>query len=350
MCLRDKLLFSLLALLLFGSFVVAIQDILLPFVVAFIIAYFLDPLADKLETFKCSRTSATLIITGGFFAIAIIVSLILLPILYQQLIAFSQKIPAYTQLLHTTLAPIISDVMQQFEGKESSKVDDLLSQSSSAFVKAAGGVITNLLQSGLAMLNLLSLLFITPIVSFYILRDWDRIVAKIESWYPPAYATIIKEQTREIDHALSGYIRGQTSVCLILGTFYAIALTLAGLDFGLFIGLGTGILCFIPYVGIVFGLAIGLAVSYVQFGDLNHLLIILGIFIVGQFLEGNFITPKLVGEKVGLHPVWIIFGLLAGAALFGFIGMLLAIPVCAILGVLIRFYLKQILSKKQATT
>ena len=169
-------------------------------------------------------------------------------------------------------------------------------------------------------------------------------MAKINTWLPPAYAPTIREQIRLIDNALSGYIRGQTNVCLLLGTFYAIGLSLVGLDFGLFIGLGTGLLSFIPYVGIMFGLVVGLIVAFFQFGDMTHISIVLGIFVLGQIIEGNFITPKLVGDKVGLHPVWIIFGMLAGAALFNFIGILLAVPVTAMIAVLVRFGLNKYLN------
>ena len=200
------------------------------------------------------------------------------------------------------------------------------------------------MQSTLAVVNVLLLIFITPIVTFYILLDWHKITNKVESWFPKAHTKTIKEQLSYVDTALSGYIRGQTNVCLLLGAFYAVGLSLAGLDFGLFIGLATGILSFIPYVGILFGVTIGMMVALFQFGDSIHLLLVFAIFVVGQFIEGNFITPKLVGDKVGLHPVWIIFGMLSGAALFDFVGVLLAVPVTAVLGVIVRFAMKKYLS------
>ena len=195
----------------------------------------------------------------------------------------------------------------------------------------------------MALLNVLSLLFITPIVTFYILKDWDKMMAKVQSWLPTKHAPVILEQCQKIDRTLSGYIRGQTNVCLLLGVFYAIGLTMAGLEFGLFVGLATGILSFIPYVGMMFGVAVGLAIAFFQFGDLYHMAIIFGIFMVGQALEGSVISPYLVGEKVGLHPVWIIFGLLSGGAIFGFVGILIAVPVTAAIGVLACFFMDQYL-------
>ena len=197
------------------------------------------------------------------------------------------------------------------------------------------------------MLNLLSLLFITPIVTFYVLRDWDIMMEKISSWLPQKHRSVILEQFRLIDITLAGYIRGQTNVCLLLGTFYAIGLMLVGLDFGFVIGFMTGILSFIPYVGLLVGMSVGLCVAFVQFGGLEgigSIGIVAAIFVVGQVIEGNFVSPKLVGDKVGLHPLWIMFGMLAGAALFGFVGVLISVPMTAVIGVLMRFMLSKYLN------
>jgi predicted PurR-regulated permease PerM len=202
---------------------------------------------------------------------------------------------------------------------------------------------TNLLgqviSGGVAIANLISLLVITPVVAFYLLRDWDRIVARVDTWLPRGHAGAIREQAREIDRTLAGFLRGQGTVCLILGVFYAIGLTLAGLDFGLVVGLVAGLLSFIPYVGAIVGLVLSVGLALVQFDDWLRIAVVAGIFFVGQAVEGNFLTPKLVGESVGLHPVWIIFGLLAGGALFGFVGVLLAVPAAAVIGVGVRFAL-----------
>ena len=223
---------------------------------------------------------------------------------------------------------------------------------SSYVVEFVGKLAANLWNSGVAILNLLSLFFITPVVTFYMLRDWNKITSKINSWLPPKYAATIRAQIVVIDRTLSGYIRGQTNVCLVMGTYYAIALSLTGLEFSLFIGLASGFLLFIPYVGALFGFLVGMLVAFFQFSDGVHLGMVAGIFLVGQVLEGVVMTPNLVGNKVGLHPVWIMFGLLAGGAMFGFLGILVAVPITAVVGVLARFFMAAYLAgiRKQGLT
>jgi predicted PurR-regulated permease PerM len=204
-----------------------------------------------------------------------------------------------------------------------------------------GNLLTRIWGGGVALLNLLSLLVITPIVMFYLLRDWDDIVETIDDWLPRPLAPVIREKTIEIDEVLSGFLRGQFSVCLLLGLLYAFGLILVGLDFGLIIGFFTGLISFVPYFGMLIGFAIALGVAIAQFSDWQPVAMVAGVFVIGQFLEGNFITPKLVGERIGLHPAWIIFALLAGGALFGFTGILIAVPTAAVVGVLGRFSIQQ---------
>ena len=196
-----------------------------------------------------------------------------------------------------------------------------------------------LLSGGLAIVNVLALVFITPIVTFFLLRDWDEMVARIDKWLPRQWAPVIREQATLIDETLAGFVRGQSLVCLLLGTFYAIGLTIVGLEFGIVIGMLAGILSFIPYVGTIVGFVLSVGLAFAQYPDWLPIFIVVGIFLAGQAIEGNFLTPKLVGERVGLHPVWVIFALLAGGSLFGFVGVLLAVPVAAVIGVLARFAL-----------
>jgi predicted PurR-regulated permease PerM len=191
-----------------------------------------------------------------------------------------------------------------------------------------------------ALFQLISLVVITPLVSFYLLRDWDRIVERIDAYLPRGSAPAIHDQFGKIDRTLAGFIRGQATVCLILGAFYAVGLSLVGLEFGLLIGLGTGLISFIPYFGMMVGLAVGISVALAQFSGLGSVALVAAVFAVGQVAEGNFLTPKLVGDRVGLHPVWVIFALLAGGTLFGFTGILLAVPAAAVIGVLVRFTLE----------
>ena len=335
---RETALFWLAGGALLLMFLLAVKSVLFPFVVALIMAYLLDPAADKLEHIGLSRSVSTLCITILLFLVLVGIILLLGPLLYNQLLAFLKKVPAYIQFFSDEILPLISDTIRTVDPAAVEQAKSAMSDSSGKMAGFIGKFIGNLWDSGIAVINILSLFFITPIVTFYILRDWDRLIAKANGLLPPKYANVIRQQAYEIDRTLAGYIRGQTYVCLLLGAFYAIGLSIIGLEFGLIIGMVTGILCFIPYVGMLFGLATALLIGFFQFeGDLIQLAVIAGIFLAGQVIEGNFITPKLVGEEVNLHPVWLIFGMLCGGALFGFTGILLAVPITAIIGVLVRF-------------
>jgi len=175
------------------------------------------------------------------------------------------------------------------------------------------------------------------------LRDWDRIIEKVDSWLPRDRADLIRGQVRQIDETLAGFARGQALVCLVLGVFYAVGLSVVGLEFGMAVGFVTGLISFVPYFGMLFGFAAGIGIAIAQFGEIAPVLLVAAVFGAGQIIEGNFLTPKLVGERVGLHAVWIIFALLAGGSLFGFLGVLLAVPIMAVIGVLARFLLAQYL-------
>lgn len=340
---KEKSLFWVCSLLLLLVFLVMVHSILLPFVVAAIIAYFLNPAADKLQKMGCSRNYATIVIVGLFFVVSTSVIILVAPLLYEQVVQFSEKVPNYANSIRTQLIPSVTKTVGRINANLMERIQEMLGNISGILFELVGQFLTQIMKSGLAFLNIVSLIFITPIVSFYILRDWGNIVSKIDSWLPQRNAEQIREQMRKIDLTLSGYIRGQLNVCLLMGAFYGIGLSATGLDFGLFIGFATGILTFIPYAGFFLGFVIGIAVAFFQFGLSITLLIVLIVFMAGQVIESNFITPKLVGDKVGLHPVWLIFGMLAGGALFGFIGVLIAVPATAIIGVLTRFCLDQYL-------
>jgi predicted PurR-regulated permease PerM len=183
-------------------------------------------------------------------------------------------------------------------------------------------------------------------VAFYLLRDWNQVTQDADLCFPRQHAAKLRQLCHDIDRTLSGFIRGQALVCMIQATYYAVALSIAGLEFGALVGVATGILTFIPYLGAVIGLTTGLIIAFVQWHDSLHVLIIAGLFVVGQIMEANVITPKLVGDRIGLHPAWVIFAVLAGGALFGFTGILLAVPIAAVIGVLIRFGMQAYLSSK----
>jgi predicted PurR-regulated permease PerM len=286
---------------------------------------------------------ATAIITFSFFLMAIAISFFLAPIFYEQFLTFLHSIPTYVAYLNKNIVPEFTNILKRIDQQALAKAKDSIGGASGYTLQVLGSVAANLVTSGIAVLNILSLIFVTPIVTFYILRDWDKILRKINSWLPVKYAKVIRKMASEIDGILAGYVRGQTHVCFVVGVYYAAALTLAGLEFSLLIGFATGILLFIPYVGTLFCFAVAILVAFFQFGDLQHVVFIAAIFLLGQLLEGVFLTPNLVGNKVQLHPAWIMFGLLAGGAIFGLSGVLVAVPVTAVIGVLARAFIREYL-------
>jgi len=198
-------------------------------------------------------------------------------------------------------------------------------------------ILGNVIGSGMAVLGFISFMALMPIVAFYLLIDWARLGQKIDGLMPKKGAGKIKGSLGEIDPSLSGFIRGQLSVCFLLGLFYAIALSVMGLEYGFLVGVMAGVLSLIPYIGSLFGLVASVGLAFYQFGGWEYPAIALAIFIIGQLVEGNYLTPKLVGESVGLHPLWVIFALMAGGMLLGFLGMMIAVPVAAVIAVLVRF-------------
>ena len=315
----------------------ALGDVILPFLLGAAVAYCLDPVADWLERHGFSRAWATAIIT--FFAVLlfIVVTLLVVPLLVRQasdLVETAPQMASNLQAFLTERFPELSD--------NTSIIRRSLSNLGETLQSRGGELINAVLTSVSGLVNVIVLFVIVPVVAFYLLYDWDNMVAKIDALLPRDHAPTIRRLAREIDRTMAGFVRGQGTVCLILGTYYAVALMLVGLNFGLVVGAIAGALTFIPYVGALVGglLAIGLAV-FQFWGDWLWIVLVWAIFQSGQFVEGNILTPKLVGDSVGLHPVWLIFALSAFGALFGFVGLLVAVPVAAMLGVLARFAIAQ---------
>ena len=316
-----------------------LRSVLLPFVAGFAIAYLLDPINDSLERCGLSRNWATSLLTSIFFLMVVGVGLVLVPVIYSQLLGFIEQIPAYVARLREATVPLVILLEKQLPGLDGP--ESLVSAAGNLVQNYAGTLgkaLVHLMGGGLAVFNVVSLLLITPVVAFYLLRDWDRILRRLETLLPRNQREIILEQARAVDEVLAGFVRGQAVVSLSLGLIYGVLLSLIGLEFGLIIGLITGILTFIPYLGIVFGMAVAIVVAILQWGlDPIPLLFITGIFLIGQVAETALLQPRMLGSSVGLHPVWILFGVLAGGALFGFVGVLLAVPATAVAGVLVRF-------------
>jgi predicted PurR-regulated permease PerM len=335
-----------------------LRAILLPFVAGAGIAYFLDPICDKLEK-RMSRTWATALVTLIFAVLLILAFLLIVPLLVDQLSQFLHALPDLFNRAHDKLLPYYIALQQRFDLPDLTELANLARDRAGSALAWIGGAFLSAAQSGMAIANLLSLIFITPVVTFYLLRDWDRVVAKIDALLPRHHAVTIRAQAKEIDRTLAGFARGQATVCLVLAAYYATGLMIVGLPFGLVVGIAAGLLTFIPYLGAMSGFVIGMAIALINFDGWSGPIAVAAIFGVGQVLEGNVLTPKLVGGRVGLHPVWIIFALLSGGTLFGFLGLLLAVPTAAGIGVLVRFaigrylespvYLGRVRSSPEAT-
>ena len=316
-----------------------LSPILLPFVAGAAIAYLLTPVTDRLERYGVNRLAAALIIITLVVLAFVYMILLVAPILGGQLTSFIVAIPGYVGKLQSLLTDQSRPWVQKLLGagfNPAASISDLVTQ--------GVGWLTSFLQSlwsqGRALVSLFSLVVVTPVVAFYLMYDWHRIIRSVDDAIPLNQRDTVRELAREIDAAIAGFVRGQSAVCVILGSFYAAALTVSGLNFGLLIGLISGLITFIPYVGSMTGLVLALGVAVAQFWpEYASILTVLGIFLVGQFFEGNLLSPKLVGESVGLHPVWVIFALLAFGYLFGFVGLLVAVPMAATIGVLARFAL-----------
>ncbi|QEE35050.1 AI-2E family transporter [Octadecabacter sp. SW4] len=308
-------------------------DVILPFVLGGAVAYCLDPIADRLEKWGLSRIMATVTITLVAVLIFVIAILLIIPTLIQQtgqLINTAPDLFANLQAWLTEKFPSLMDA--------DSTIRQQLVSIGETIQSKGGDLVNSVVSSAMSLVNVLVLIVVVPVVTFYLLLDWDNMVAKIDELLPRDHAPVVRDIASQIDGTLASFIRGQGTVCVILGTYYAVSLMLVGLNFGLVVGFIAGLITFIPYVGALVGgvLAIGLAL-FQFWGEWGWIAAVAGIFALGQFLEGNILTPNLVGSSVGLHPVWLIFALSVFGSLFGFVGMLVAVPVAAMLGVIARF-------------
>ena len=322
-----------------------LSDILMPFVAGMALAYLFDPLARRMVRLGVGRTAAALIIIALFVVAFVLLVILIVPLLGAELSAFIERIPGYVSRLQALVTDPNRPWLSKIVGER------LPDASKSASILVAQGAnwlaafVASLWSGGKALISLFSLLVITPVVAFYLLCNWDRMIEAIDGAVPLPHRETVRGLAREMDQAIAAFVRGQAGVCLILGTFYAAGLMLVGLNFGFLIGFVAGLLGFIPYVGSLTGLLVAVAVAVAQFWpEWMPIVVVAGIFIVGQALEGNVLMPKLVGEKVGLHPVWLMFSLLAFGYLFGFAWLMVAVPLAAAVGVLVRFALRQYLA------
>ncbi len=326
-----------LALQLFAS-------VLLPFVAAAGIAYVLDPPTRHLTRLGIRRSLATTLMILAMIAAALLFALLLYPLIVVQMGLLIGRVPQYVSLLQGWAGEVMTHLQDSF-GRDvvNDKVRDLVSSQAGAMLSYVVPALAGLIGGGFAIFNVLTLLIVTPVVAFYLLRDWPRVTGKIDSWLPYRYREVIRAQAREVDRILSAWVRGQALCCLILALYYAVALTVVGLDLGLIVGLAAGLLSFIPYVGSITGGVASLGLALAQFHGWRGVVMVAVVLLVGQILEGYVIYPRFLGDRVELPAVWVIFALFAGGAAFGFLGVMLAVPVAATIGVLCRFWLRRYL-------
>jgi predicted PurR-regulated permease PerM len=317
----------------------ALGGTLLPFIAGAAVAYFLDPVADRLQRLGLGRVWAVAVISVSVTLVVLLGLLVAIPAILVQGQALAEALPGYIAQLQDFVAARLparlvdpETLQRALEGAQDSLRDGALV------------VLNTALASSMKVIDFVMVALVTPVVAIYLLLDWDRMVARIDGWLPRQHARVIRRLAREIDRVLAGFVRGQVTVCLILAVYYGGALALIGLPSGLFVGIVTGLISFIPFVGAILGgvLSIGIAL-FTFWGAPVWILATLGIFVLGQFIEGNILQPKLVGGSVGLHPVWLLLALSVFGALFGFAGLLIAVPLAAALGVLFRFALEQYL-------
>ncbi|RMF41169.1 MAG: AI-2E family transporter [Alphaproteobacteria bacterium] len=314
-----------------------VGNAVMPFLAGAAIAYLLDPLADRLEARGMSRLWATIFITVIVLLVAALVLALLIPALVGQIQGLAGALPDLVRRGQTFVIERFPALVQ-----DDSTLRQAIADMAANMREQGLRVVNGVLASSLALIDFLMLIVIAPVVAFYLLLDWDRMIAVIDGWLPREHAEEIRGIMREMDRVLAGFVRGQLSVCAILGAFYAISLVLVGLKFGLLVGLFAGLISFIPFVGSILGGTISIGLALFQFwGEWHWIIAVAAVFVVGQAVEGNVLTPKLVGSSVGLHPVWLMFALSAFGAVLGFTGLLIAVPAAAAIGVLGRFLIRK---------
>jgi predicted PurR-regulated permease PerM len=313
-----------------------LSPVLLPFVAGAAIAYFLDPIVSRLQAKGWSRTLATTVIAIAFFGLAAGTILALAPLIQRQVFDLAANLPKYLQSLWDVTEWLLFELKARLGPQEVERVREAVGSYAGDALLWVGQMFGKVWSGGLALLNLLSLIFITPLATFYLLRDWPRILSRLDVLLPRREASSIRAIFAEINRSLGGFMRGQAMVCLAMGVFYSVGLTLAGLQYGLILGIFIGFLVAVPILGAMIGAILSIGVALVQFTAWQDIAIIAAIFVAGQAIEGNLLQPKLVGDRVGLHPLWVVFALLAGGVVAGLVGVILAVPVAAATGVVVR--------------
>lgn len=333
----QKIIFWLLIVFFSCVVISALAPILPPFIAAFVVAYFFNPLVERLTKYKLSRGAASAIIVLAIVLFIVFILIKITPLIMVQVANLINDIPLYREKITNLLYEAINNNLNSVDNWFIAKIKQLIREFISSFFSYLLIVASGLLKSGFTLVHILGLCFIVPVIAFYALKDWPKIISCVDDIIPKKYKKLIELQFRNIDVVLKNYLGGQAYVCIFLAIFYSIGLSFVGLKYALFIGILTGVLTLVPYIGVSIGIIVAMIVSYIQFGPSLNMLFTLIVFLVGQFIEGNFITPKIVGDKIGLHPIVMILAMFAGGTLIGFTGVLFAIPIAAVIGVIFRF-------------
>lgn len=328
-------------LALFIGFIWLFNSVLSPFILGIIIAYLLDPVMRRFTRNRIPRWAAALLILTLFFLVIVLLFVALAPMAFRQGEMLVEQMPTYIQSMTDKAAPYLGWLENRLGADYMQEIGSYLKDSAGKIVGVTGGIAAGIASGGKIVIGFVTTLVLTPLVAFFMMKEWPNIIRWVEGLYPRQHAALIRRLLCKIDGKVAGFIRGQILVALMLGVIYAVALTIAGLNYGFLIGIGAGLFSIIPLVGSTLGLVVAVIVSWFQAGDATYTAIIAAIFFAGQFIEGNFLSPKVVGDSVGLHPLWIMFALLAGGTLFGIVGMLIAVPVAAVIGVLGGFAIEQ---------
>jgi predicted PurR-regulated permease PerM len=318
---------------------VLLQGILMPFAVSFVLAYLLEPLVDHLTRWRVARGLASLVVLLVFLLAIALVLLLLVPLMQQQVSRLISRMPSLVAATQDQFGHWMAALQRRLPEAEVARLRELVNDQIGNVVGWAGQLLQRMITGGFAVLNIVSLLVVTPVVTFFLLRDWHVMIGHIDAHLPRAQLAVIRQQARTIADTLDGFVHGQAFVCLILAAYYGAALSLAGLESALAVGILIGVLAIVPVAGVAIGFALSLALAALQYGTWTKILTVVGIFAFGQAVEANILTPKLVGDRIHLHPVWVIFALLAGGKLYGFAGVLVSVPAAAAIGVLVRFAL-----------